>query len=386
MINPLSSLASEVAEEDLPGYISSGSSSTHNSDSKSTSDGEDDDEMLCDAHHHVPRVHQIRLMSTTPPLVHWDEVITPEFKLRQIRQYEEYVARRIECSVASGMPLTPSVSHVNEKVRKAHTTLAINGITATQAMRMMKEKNLRRRVRDERTSVIANYGPIRVHDARLRVAKDDHNRLANQQAEEKRIHRKEVENEVIYMKRWLSSVRRILRVSLTELRVAEVHSGQPTYENQVKPFTAGNSWVKTDRRRSFSSSALMGQRYALHREMFAKHRKSFTEFNEARERKDIPLPEIFRFLWYPPFLLPFDYSYDIVKEALEFVAEERRRREGQKQLSLEADGVEIVDDGEEMDIDEGETIENNELIVGDNVHDKLMSQTSMCPKKSQPSK
>lgn len=128
-------ISSDVAEEDLLGYISSGSSSTHNSDSKSTSDEEDDDEMLCDAHHHVPRVHEIRLMPTTPPLVNWNEVVTPELKLRQIRQYEEYVARRIECSVASGVPLTPSVSHVNEKVKKAHTTIAINGITATQEMK-----------------------------------------------------------------------------------------------------------------------------------------------------------------------------------------------------------------------------------------------------------
>lgn len=233
---------------------------------------------------------------------------------------------------------------------------------------MMKEKNLRRRVRDERTSVMANYGPIRVYDARLRVAKDDHNPLANQQAEEQRIHRKEVKNEIIYMKRWLSSVRRILRASLTELRVAEVHSGQPTYENQVKPFAAGDLWIKTDRRRSFFSSALTGQRYALHRKMLAKHRKSVTEFNEARGRKDFPLPKIFRFLCNPPFLLLFDYSYDIVKEALEYVADEgRRRREGQKKLSLEADGVEIADDGREMDIDEGETIENDELIVGDTI-------------------
>jgi hypothetical protein len=90
-----------------------------------------------------------RLVSSTPPSVNWNEVIAPELKMRQIRQYEQYVALRIEVSVASGTPLTPTVAHVNEKLRKAHTNLALNGITATQEMRRLKEKSLKRSNRDE---------------------------------------------------------------------------------------------------------------------------------------------------------------------------------------------------------------------------------------------
>ncbi|KAG7000270.1 hypothetical protein FocnCong_v012429 [Fusarium oxysporum f. sp. conglutinans] len=147
-------------------------------------------------HHSNRHDQEIRLMSTPPPRVNWIEMNTPELKLRQIRQYEEYVALRIECSITSGTPLTPSVSHVNEKLRKAHTTLAVTGITATQEMRRLKEKNLRRSAWDQGTTILANYGPITIYDARLRVAKDQHNRLAGQAAEEARVHTKEVRVEV----------------------------------------------------------------------------------------------------------------------------------------------------------------------------------------------
>jgi hypothetical protein len=174
-------------------------------------------------------------MPTTPPQVNWIEMNTPELRLRQIRQYEEYVALRIECSVASGRPLTPSVSHVNEKVRKAHTALAINGNTATQEMRRLKEKNLRRRAREQGTSVIANYGPITVHDLRLHVARDEHNRRANQRLEEERIHKKEVKCEASYFKEWLKNLSTILRASTSDLRVADWHHSQPTYSQARLP-------------------------------------------------------------------------------------------------------------------------------------------------------
>ncbi|KAF4447314.1 hypothetical protein F53441_9138 [Fusarium austroafricanum] len=196
MINPLSSLSLEVAEESLPGYISRGSSSTHSSDNNSEMSEEGDVTPPRELHHSNRRDQEIRLMSTPPPRLNWIEMNTPQLKMRQIRQYEEYVALRIECSIASGTPLTPSVSHVNEKVRKAHTTLAVNGITATQEMRRLKEKNLKRSARDQGTTILANYGPITIYDARLRVAKDQHNRLAGQAAEEACLHTKEVRDEV----------------------------------------------------------------------------------------------------------------------------------------------------------------------------------------------
>ncbi|EGU87107.1 hypothetical protein FOXB_02376, partial [Fusarium oxysporum f. sp. conglutinans Fo5176] len=181
----------KVAEDDLPGYISEGDSSTHSSDLSSESDEENVDQSPREVYQSHPEVEEIRMVSSTTLLINWNEVDTPELKMRQIRQYEQYVALRIECSVASGTPLTPSVSHVNEKLRKAHTTLAINSITAAQEMRRLKEKNLKRSARDQGTVILANYGPITVYDARLRVAKDLHNRRANQAAEELRFHKKE---------------------------------------------------------------------------------------------------------------------------------------------------------------------------------------------------
>ncbi|EXK24523.1 hypothetical protein FOMG_18757 [Fusarium oxysporum f. sp. melonis 26406] len=83
---------------------------------------EDGVPQLYEVHHSNRHGQEIRLMSTPPPRINWIEMDTPELKLRQVRQYEEYVALRIECSITSGTPLTPSVSHVNEKLRKAHTT------------------------------------------------------------------------------------------------------------------------------------------------------------------------------------------------------------------------------------------------------------------------
>ncbi|KAG7422026.1 hypothetical protein Forpe1208_v000067 [Fusarium oxysporum f. sp. rapae] len=205
MVNPLSSLSLEVAERDLPGYITPGLSSNHSSDFRDNSNEEEVGESSRDIHQNTHRNEGIPMMPSTPPTVIWNNVNTPQLNLRQIKQYEGYVALRIESSISSGVPLTPSVLHVNEKVRKAHTTLALNGITATQEMRRLKEKSLRRSERDEGTIIIANYGPITVYDARLRVAKDQHNRRANQDAELRRYYAKEVRDEAVYLRRWLFS-------------------------------------------------------------------------------------------------------------------------------------------------------------------------------------
>ncbi|GKU08895.1 unnamed protein product, partial [Fusarium langsethiae] len=158
MVNPLSSLSLEVAERDLPGYITPGCSSNHSSDDNDDSACEEVGVSSQEVHHSTRRDEGILMMSSTPPRVIWNDVNTPELNLRQIKQYEGYVALRIECSISSGMPLTPSVLHVHNKVRKAHTTLALNGITATQEMHRLKEKSLRRQEREDGTLVIANYG------------------------------------------------------------------------------------------------------------------------------------------------------------------------------------------------------------------------------------
>jgi hypothetical protein len=293
---------------------------------------------------------------------------TPELKLRQIRQYEEYVALRIECSITSGTPLTPSVSHVNEKLQKAHTTLAVNGITATQEMRRLKEKNLRRSARDQGTTILANYGPITIYDARLRVAKDQHNRLAGQAAEEARMHTKEVRVEVGYLRRWIAAVRKMLRASLKDLRVADLYSSQPTYSQKRKLFTAAEFYIKKQHQDCIRSTAVIGSRYRLHRELLAKSKDSKVKATNAKKSESREAPRVFIFHWNPQFLLPFDYDFNIVKEALEFiVSDEEKRRSNRKKMSLEADGLEIVEDDEEMDEDDEYDDDNEEIVIGDTI-------------------
>ncbi|KAM6513875.1 hypothetical protein FALCPG4_015076 [Fusarium falciforme] len=179
MVNPLSSLTAEVAESQLPGYTSLGSSSDDGSDSDDENDEEDGDDAFQKYttgrssrrgdHNHVLNAPESQLDGPGDPP-------PPFFRIRRIQQCERYVKLRIDASIMSGVALTLSVAHINEKVRKASTTLAINGITVTQEMLRLKEKNLSRRAHDEWTSIVANYGPTRASDARLRVAKDYHNR------------------------------------------------------------------------------------------------------------------------------------------------------------------------------------------------------------------
>ncbi|KAF4420000.1 hypothetical protein F53441_14406 [Fusarium austroafricanum] len=368
MINPLSSLSLEVAEESLPGYISQGSSSAHSSNHNSESNELPELQMPRDQYHSIPLDQEIRLMSTPPPRVNWIEMNTPPLKLRKIRQYEEYVALRIECSVASGTPVTPSVSHINEKLRKAHLSLALNGITATQEMRRLKEKNLRRSARDQGTTIIANYGPITVYDARLRVAKDVHNRLASQGAEELRYYNKEIKTEVSYLRRWIAEVRKQLRNSLKLLQVADLYSSQPSYSQKKKLFTVGDFHIKTQHQEFLKSTALLGLRYRLHRELYDKMKQSKEKARESLESGSQEVIKIFRFHWNPPFLLPFDYDFNIVKEALEFlIADEEKRRSNRKKMSLEADGLEIVEDDEEIEEDNEDNEDDDDLLIGDTI-------------------
>ncbi|KAG7404437.1 hypothetical protein Forpe1208_v015948 [Fusarium oxysporum f. sp. rapae] len=218
-------------------------------------------------------------------------------------------------------------------------------------MRLLKEKNLRRSARDQGTTIIANYGPITVYDARLRVAKDQHNRLAGQAAEESRLHNKEVKDEGIYLRRWIAAVRKQLRISLKLLRVADLHSSQPSYSQKKKLFTAGDFYIKSQHQEFLKSTALLGLRYRLHRELDDKMKQSKERAKQAVESGSQEVIKVFRFHWNPPFLLPFDYNFNIVKEALEFLVADEEKRSSNRKMSLEADGLEIVEDDEEL-IDE----------------------------------
>ncbi|KAF4332043.1 hypothetical protein FBEOM_14167 [Fusarium beomiforme] len=77
--------------------------------------------------------------------------------------------------------------------------------------------------------------------------------------------------------------------------------------------------------------------------------------------------KVFRFHWNPPFLLPFDYNFNIVKEALEFLVADEEKRSSNRKMSLEADGLEIVEDDEELIDGEDDDSENDEIDVGGSI-------------------
>ncbi|KAJ0126253.1 hypothetical protein HZ326_30641 [Fusarium oxysporum f. sp. albedinis] len=315
MVNPLSSLSLEVAERDLPGYITPGLSSNHSSDFRDDSNEEEVGESSRDIHQNTHRNKGIPMMPSTPPTVIWNNINTPQLNLRQIKQYEGYMALPIESVISSGVSLTPSVLHVNEKVQKAHITLALNGITATQEIRCLKEKSLR------------------FYDARLRVAKDQYNRRANQDAELRRYYAKEVRDEAIYLRRWLFSL-----------------------------------YIK--------STELLAIRYYAHREMHAKMKESKLLAKQARDALQEHIPKIFPVYWNPPFLLPFDYNINIVKDAVDLIALPSRKQRGrQKALSVDddesdidesEDDEEIKEEEEEEEEGEGEE-DNNDISVKDTI-------------------
>lgn len=124
------------------------------------------------------------------------------------------------------MPITPSVTHVYEKLRKANVTLSLNGIEVSQEMHRLKEKALRRERLQEGTSIICKYGTIRVSDARLRVARDEYNRRASQEEEKRRLLKRDAHDEVRYVKRWLWAVSSRVRTSVKAVNIREVYGHQ----------------------------------------------------------------------------------------------------------------------------------------------------------------
>ena len=184
----------------------------------------------------------------------------------------------------------------------------INGITSTQEMKRLKAKNIHRQTLQEGTSIVSNYGPIRVHDARMRIAKDDYHRRAAQAEEERRFRKKEGIDEVKYIHRWMREVRIIIRASLNESRGDAARKGW---------------WAKSSRQKLLSSNEDMSKRYALIRE--------FQEAAGVTEGRHSGIT-------WPP-----DYGKETITSAVKFLAlEERERRTAREVLTLEAAGLEIT--------------------------------------------
>ncbi|XP_044720077.1 DDE superfamily endonuclease domain-containing protein [Hirsutella rhossiliensis] len=278
----LSSLTEEVAIKDLPGSIESEPQGGPQAARPST-----------------PSPH-------TPPSIqrfNWNNVSTPRLNLSTIQRYHAYVQLRLATSVDSHMPLTPSVTYVYEKARKADKTLALNGITATAEMTKIKEKQAKRSSLQQQTTIVARYGPLSVGDARIRVARDEYNRQAAQEEEAQRVRNKEVRDEAGYIRRWLRKVRFNVRISITEARIRDIRG----------------LWAKGDKRAHLNCNEWMCASYRILREL---HNRG------VGQSKAIMWPEY--------------YDREIVKEAAELVVMEANKRAICRQtLSLEADGIEM---------------------------------------------
>jgi len=99
--------------------------------------------------------------------------------------------------------------------------------------------------------------------------------------------------------------------------------------------------------------------------MHAKMKESKLLAKQARDAQQEHIPKIFPFYWNPPFLLPFDYNINIVKDAVDLIASPSRKQRGkQKALSVDDDELDIdeIEDDEEIEEEEEEEEEDDDDI------------------------
>ncbi|KAG5924683.1 hypothetical protein E4U61_007358 [Claviceps capensis] len=185
---------------------------------------------------------------------YWRNASTPFSNPYIIQNYNNSVETRIESSVLSQVPLTPSVLRTFSKVRKAGHSLALNDITATREMRLIKEKALARTSRHVQTAVIGKLGPLSMRDARLRVAKDQYSRRAAQREEKARIFKRDIRQEMVFLRRWVAKVRLKVCSSLMVMKPSKVKA---------------QHWIKKHRHAYLDNTSYISLHCDLLREMCA---------------------------------------------------------------------------------------------------------------------
>ena len=334
----------QVSESELPGFIDITEASSPSSTSSPPNTPQ----------HHFPRTQRVSEDRERPGDSNhirniWNNVSTPKLQLRTIQQYQDYIQYRIQASTLSQLPLTPSVSHVFEKARKATHTLSLNGITATAEMRRLKEKNLLRYSNQARTSIVGKYGPLRVGDARIRIAKDEYNRRAAQEDEERRLQKKYIQDEVLFLRRWLRNVRAKTRTSITLLKLSDIYTKRNTVWREYLNWPYEGRITKATYRALLDSNEWLSQRYHLHRQLRL--------YTDSR-------PKVMLLEWEePPMMWPEDYDEENITNAMQFVILDAQERAASRlMLSYEVDGIEIIGedtvDGVEFGI---ETIKGEEI-------------------------
>lgn len=249
----LSSLTDEVDKTTLPGYV------------KAHKDLDTTRSSLASSDRPSTPSRPIGRAQATPPTIRrfdWASVTTPPLSLPTIQQYHDYVDLRMAVSIESNIPITPSVRHVDNKARKASQALELNGVAASRELHRLQEKSLHRDDRRQRNRVITNLGPMTVGDARLRAAKDEHNRKAAKDDEKRRLFSRDTARETSFLRRWIRRVRKVVRASVTTAKNKHL-----LYN--VSPEGSQPKWLPTfpkmERRRYLDSDAWMAMRYNLHR-------------------------------------------------------------------------------------------------------------------------
>ena len=113
----------------------------------------------------------------TPPPLPWTEFRTP-ITNTQRRRGSEYIQSRVR----SGLPLTPVVIRVMEKVEKGTDQLVISGQLAQELLRANNAYAEKRKERKEGSNkVVQKYGEIYGHQARRQIEEDeeDEKRVVN---------------------------------------------------------------------------------------------------------------------------------------------------------------------------------------------------------------
>ncbi|KAM4067887.1 DDE superfamily endonuclease [Hirsutella rhossiliensis] len=286
----LSSLTDSVRERELPGFVEEGTPI-------------DDDSSNEDAFENMrstPQTPTSRSIEAvpggrgpaTPVTVHridWKTLKTPRLNLHDIHKCHEFIRLRIDLSIASGTPITPSVAHVQGKVRKAAHTLALNGITATDEMRRLKENQLRRSKLAEGTSIAA----------------------------------KEVREEAAFLRRWVRQVKGTCRDSISK-----------SSNKQLR-------LLGRDKRglRSYMDSI----------ESICYQYAAFRALGDPDRSTDCP----FAWIWYNDITYnrssvltwPKDYDREVVQKAVELVIlETQERSTARRALTFEVDGIEITEE------------------------------------------
>jgi hypothetical protein len=94
----------------------------------------------------------------------------------------EYIKKRHFESIELGVPLTPSVVRVAEKVEKASETSMLRGALSTHRLLDLGDEEVaRKRRKEESGKVVQKYGEIRVYHARKQIEaeEEEENRVVN---------------------------------------------------------------------------------------------------------------------------------------------------------------------------------------------------------------